>query len=145
MLSQGGFSWTQLKAYLKGTYLFAIQGPRMFSLTASFSPLHLKNQPFSIYKAPGTIQCWVTWIFSFADHSRETVLIWQDGLFTGERKYAHTKCKYLNITPKWSMRGERQFSRSEIAFQLSIILLLVFLQIVNQLLFSCLSALAPAS
>lgn len=36
-------------------------------------------------------------MFSFADHSRETVLIWQNGIFTRERKYAQTKYKYLDI------------------------------------------------
>ena len=104
-----------------------------------------KNHLFSIYKTPRTTQCCITWIFSFADRSREIVLIRQDGIFTGERKYAQTKCKYLNIAPKWSMHGGKQFGRSENAFQLSIILLLVFLQIVNQILFACLSALVPAS
>lgn len=126
-------------------YNLGTQNVLINSLTARLSHLLLNNQPFSISKTPGTIQCWVTWIFSFADRSRETVLIRQDGIFTGERKYAQTKCKYLNIAPKWSMHGGKQFGRSEIAFQLSIILLLVFLQIVNQILFTCLSALVPAS
>lgn len=101
----------------------------MFSWLASLSPLHIKKnpkkQPLPIYKASGIIQFLATRIFSFADHSRETVLIRQDGILTRERKYVQTKCKYLNIAPKGSTQGGKQFSRSEIAFQLSIILLLV--------------------
>jgi hypothetical protein len=41
--------------------------------------------------------------------------------------------------------GGKQFAKSEIAFQLSIILLLVFLQIVNHILSLCLSAPVSAS
>lgn len=77
----------------------------------------------------------------FAGSSRETVLIWQDGIFTGEGKYAQMECKSRSLTPKWSTHGRKQFGRAEIAFQLSIIFPLLFLQIVNQILSLCLSAL----
>lgn len=114
------------KAHLKGIHVFAILEQKNVLIANQLITFTLlKNQSLK-KKVPGIIPNWVTWIFSFADHSRETVLIWQDRIFTGERKYAQTKCKYSNITPKWSMHGRKQFGRSEIAFQLSIILLLVF-------------------
>lgn len=132
---------TLISDYFERAHVFIVK-TRLTSLTVGLTPLYLKNTKHVLFiRLQGKLWYQAIWILSFSRQwrrNRPNLAGWN---IHRERKYVQTKRKYPSPAPNWSMHGEKQFGKAKIAFRLSIILLRRFLQIVNQILSLCLSAL----